>query len=248
MKSLADKDQRLSSAALVATSVTGSFLAMLLLLGILGGYVLGGLMLLVALVTLPIVGIVDFSRWLIRPRAVQVPQVASQPVEEVSVIPRAITVTDLKAVDIFKKLSDQELDQIAAIGRAISVPQGTLLARQGDIATSIYVVLEGQAQLTTSSPQGEITVRIADPGESLPLAALLGSGELITTVFAMSDLSGMEIPKDAFSELLRRQPEIGMSVYQAVAEILGGRYQNTLTRLVGTMEQALRQADVFANV
>ena len=102
MKSLADKDQRLSSAALVATSVTGSFLAMLLLLGILGGYILGGLMLLVALVTLPIVGIVDFSRWLIRPRAVQVPQVASQPVEEVSVIPRAITVTDLKAVDIFK--------------------------------------------------------------------------------------------------------------------------------------------------
>jgi hypothetical protein len=42
MKSLADKDQRLSSAALVATSVTGSFLAMLLLLGILGGYVLAG--------------------------------------------------------------------------------------------------------------------------------------------------------------------------------------------------------------
>ena len=248
MKDVADKDERPPLAALVATSVIGSFVAMLLLLGILGGYVLGGLMLLLALVTPPIVGIVAFTRWLIRPRAVQDPQVVSQPVEEVSVTARAVTAADLRAVDIFKRLSDQELAQIAAIGRAISVPQGTLLARQGDIATSVYVVLEGQAQLTTSSPQGEITVRIADPGESLPLAALLGSGQLITTAYAMSDLSGMEITRDVFSELLRRQPEIGMSVYQAVAEILGGRYQNTLTRLVGTMEQALRQADVFANV
>ncbi len=248
MKNVADKDERPPWAALVATSVIGCFVAMLLLLGILGGYILGGLMLLLALVTPPIVGIVAFTRWLIRPRAVQVPQVAPQPAGEVSVTARAVTAADLQAVDIFKGLSDQELAQIAAIGRTISVPRGTLLARQGDIATSVYVVLEGQAQLTTSSPQGEITVRIADPGESLPLAALLGSGQLITTAYAMSDLSGMELPRDAFIELLHRQPEIGMSVYQAVAEILGGRYQNTLTRLVGTMEQALRQADVFANV
>jgi CRP-like cAMP-binding protein len=110
------------------------------------------------------------------------------------------------------------------------------------------MVLEGQVQLTTSSPRGEITVRIAGPGESLPLAALLGSGKLITTAYAMTDLRGMEIPRDKLRELLLQQPAIGMKVYQAMADILGGRYQNTLTRLVGTMEHALRQADVFANV
>ena len=155
--------------------------------------------------------------------------------------------TDIQSVDIFKGLSDQELAQIVAIGRSISVPWGTLMARQGDVAPSVYIILEGQAQLTTASPQGEITVRIAGPGESLPLAALLGSGRLITTAYTLTDLRGMEMPRGTFQELIRQHPEIGMKVYQAIADILGERYQNTLTRLVGTVEQAFHLADVFAN-
>jgi CRP-like cAMP-binding protein len=246
MKYALVKDERTVSSTPILASIIGFFVAVSLLLGILGGYVLGGLMLLLVLAMLPVVGIFTFARWLIRLRTAQAPEVALQPTDEVSLTLGAAT--GLQTIDIFTELSKEELAQVAAVGQPISVPQGTLLARQDDTATSVYMILEGQVQLTTSSPQGEITVRIAGPGESLPLAALLGSGKLLTNAYTMTDLRGMEIPHDKLRELLLQQPEIGMKVYRAVADILGGRYQNTLTRLVGTMEHALRQADVFANV
>jgi len=146
-------------------------------------------------------------------------------------------------------VSNVELQHVMATGEGVSVAQGTLLAHQGEVGRSVYVILEGQVQLETATHWGEVTVRIAGPGESLPLAALLGSGRLITTAHAMTDVRAFEMRCADFADLARRRPEIGMKVYQAVADILGGRYGNTLTRLAGTLEQGLPQrSEIFANV
>ncbi len=54
----------------------------------------------------------------------------------------------------------------------------------------------------------------------------------------------MEIPRTALNELFQVQPEIGSHVYRAVAAILGGRYDKTFARQVGTLEHGLSQAEV----
>lgn len=79
------------------------------------------------------------------------------------------------------------------------------------------------------------------------MAALLGAGRLISTATAMTTVRTVELPCAAFRTLCRRRPDIGMQVYRAVADILGGRYQKTLTRLMTTLEQPLRE-ELTANV
>lgn len=247
MKNVPAKDEVTNSLmAPMGAAIAGFFVAVLLLLGIMGGYILGALILILLLVTAPIGGVVVCARWLLSAKATGIPEGIPQSAEEVPTRTGDLTQA-LRSVDIFRGLSDQELAEIAEIGRSVNVPQGTLLAQQRNAATSVYIILEGQAQLTTASPQGELTVRIAGPGESLPLAALIGSGRLITSAYAMSQLRGLEIPCSRFCELMLKQPQMGLRVYQNIADILGARYQTTLSRLVGTMEQGL-QVDIFANV
>lgn len=161
----------------------------------------------------------------------------------------AVMTGDIGEIDIFRHLTGPEMAQVAAIAEVAVVPEGSSLARQGEEGAKVYGLLEGRVQLTTRSDRGELTVRVAGPGESLPLAALLGQGQLLTTARAMTDLRAVVIPRDAFLDLCARRPQIGMKVYRAIADILGGRYRNTLSRLALTLEERLRQqADVFANV
>ena len=108
--------------------------------------------------------------------------------------------------------------------------------------------MEGMAQLTADSAIGDITVRVAGPGESFPLATLIGSGVLITSAKAMTDMFVFSIPTDGLRGLFSENPELGMKVYAAIAEVLGNRYGRTLAHLTTNAEQALKEADFFANV
>ena len=61
-----------------------------------------------------------------------------------------------------------------------------------------------------------------------------------------------EFSSQSLADLCQREPVIGMKLYRSVAEILGGRYRATLTRLTGTLDSSLqemlRQPDIFANI
>jgi hypothetical protein len=154
----------------------------------------------------------------------------------------------LKGVDIFKNLSDEQIAKVASLGATLDVPAGQSLGVAGEPGNQLFIIIRGMAELSAHSGVGEITVRIAGPGESFPLAALLGSGNLITSVEAMTDMQLIAIPRLRLLALFAEEPEIGMKIYEAVAEVLGNRYKSTLTHLTSSAEMALRDMGFFANV
>lgn len=217
----------------------------------------GGLVLALGIASLAVtavVGIVVASavtglvRWARGQKGTALSRAPATPLSEPSLASWRVIPQDLLSVDIFRGLSVQHVAQVASIARLTRFPEGSLLAKHGERGDTLYIIREGQVQLTTPTLQGEVTVRIAGPGETLPLASLLGDGRLITNAYAMGEVQAVAIPCSAFLDLCQRHPEIGLHVYRFVAASLGGRYGNTLTRLAGTLDQALREADVFANM
>ncbi len=89
--------------------------------------------------------------------------------------------------DILQDLSDDEIDEVANLGSAWQVSAGTLLGQAGEQADRLFIILKGEARLSYQTQIGEVAVRIAKPGDSFPLAALLGSGGTITTGQALTD-------------------------------------------------------------
>ena len=137
---------------------------------------------------------------------------------------------------------------VGSLGGPLHVPEGTILGEAGDLGECLFIIIEGKAQLSTRSPVGDITVRIAGPGESFPLAGLVGSGHLITTAEAMTDMQLVAIARSALIDLCLEDTEIGMRMYAAIAEVLADRYRQTLTHMTSSQWRALTHADFWANV
>ncbi len=143
-------------------------------------------------------------------------------------------------LDIFRGMSAQHIQRVVALGHRIQVEAGEKQGKGGEVAESLFLILSGEASLSAQSDIGEITVRIAGPGESFPLASMLESGTMITTAEAVTDLELLAILRADLMALCSREPEIGMRIYSNVAQIFANRYSATLTQLALSAEREMR--------
>ena len=154
----------------------------------------------------------------------------------------------LAGVDIFGALPESQVREIAALGRVVRMPEGAVLASEESVGEAVYAVLDGQVELSADSEVGRITVRVAHTGEAFPLAAIIGTGKIITRAEAMTDLELWRVDRVAFQEFLKSRPEVGLPVYDVAARIMADRYRNTLSRLTHATERALSRSRPRASV
>ena len=148
-----------------------------------------------------------------------------------------------RQIDAFGDLSPEQIEKVVALGSSRIVEAGEQLGTGGELGEYMFVIVEGEAHLTTHSDIGEISVRIARPGEAFPLAALLGSGTLITSGEALTDMEVLAIPRSELLMLCSREPEIGMRIYQAIGRLFSNRYAETLTHLTISAARELQTGD-----
>lgn len=158
------------------------------------------------------------------------------------------SVADLAQVDLFKDMTPEQVALLQPLAMPLHIWAGQQLIQAGDRGDLLFAVLDGKAQLYASSSVGEVTVRVAGPGESFPLASMIGNGVLITSVDALTDMDLVALSTSNLRLLCNERADIGMHIYQRIATILGGRYKKALGMLTETAEVTLREADFFANV
>ena len=148
----------------------------------------------------------------------------------------------LEQVDIFRDLFPHQVEKIVALGERVHIPAGETLGKGGEHGETLFVIIEGEADLSAHSEIGEIAVRVAGPGEAFPLATLLASGTLITSGEALTDMELLTIPRRPLLDLCTTDTQIGMGIYSAVGRIFAQRYSVTLAQLAITEERELRNA------
>ena len=149
-----------------------------------------------------------------------------------------------KDVDVFQGLSDEQVNRVVALGSRLQISAGETLGKGGELGQKLFVIVEGEANLTAHSEIGEIAVRVAGRGESFPLAVLLGEGTLITSGEALTDMDLLEIPRTRLLQLCSEDPSFGTRMYAAIAQLFANRYNATLTHLSISVERELRHADI----
>ena len=155
----------------------------------------------------------------------------------------AITINVLKEVDLFKNLSIGQIDAVGSLGERLSISKGETLGEGGQLGQNLFIIVDGEAQLSAHSSAGEISVRVAGPKESFPMATLLGAHTLITTGIALTDMDVLAIPSDNLGELCAIDAEIGRNVYKAAAQLFASRYSDTLNHLAISAERELEHQD-----
>lgn len=203
------------------------------------------------------VAVWGMARWSSRARRMPEPSKAMPSISEAQSVKApaatgALTTGDLAAslgrVDIFRELSREQLQVVASLAEEAMISQGETLGKRGELGDALYALLEGHVEFTAGVGEPEITLRVAGPGEALPLASVLGEGRLVTTAQAITDIRALRFSRHRFMELCAARPDIGAHIYRSIAEVALERYGKTVARLTDTVAYALDQVDFWANV
>jgi CRP-like cAMP-binding protein len=120
----------------------------------------------------------------------------------------------LKKVPLFSRLNKKGLQDIALIADEIDLPAGKEMATEGDRGREFFVLLEGEADVT----RGGKRINTMKPGDFFGEIALVTKMPRTASVTATTGVEVLVITERDFDALLKRTPEIGRQVAQALAE------------------------------
>ena len=120
----------------------------------------------------------------------------------------------IKRVPLFAKLSKTKLKEVAAIADEIDLPKGKVMALEGDRGREFIVLLEGEADVT----KGDRSINTMRDGDFFGEIALVTKMPRTASVTATTDVRVLVVTERDFDALLKRSPEVGRGVAEALAE------------------------------
>ncbi len=124
---------------------------------------------------------------------------------------------------MFREMSGEELDRIAAATLPVHVQKGEAIVHCGDPCTGFHVVVYGQVKLGFHSPQGvEKVVEIVRPGQSFGEALMFLERPYIVYAQALSDTMLLHVAKHAVFDELARDPRFARRMLSGLSQRLHG--------------------------
>jgi small-conductance mechanosensitive channel/CRP-like cAMP-binding protein len=126
----------------------------------------------------------------------------------------------LSRLAIFTNVLDQEhVAALAAASKLRAWPADAVMIRQGEQASSMFVILEGAARVTSAAANGESQeVTVLAGGDIVGEMSLMTGAPRNATVVSVTPLRCLEITKEAFDPLVRDSPELLERLSHVLAE------------------------------
>jgi len=121
----------------------------------------------------------------------------------------------------FPGIQPHEVEQLIAQSRVNSYPAGTVLCRENAIEHTFYIILSGEVEVTKSINQSEarlLTTLMA--GDFFGEMALIHNAPRAATVSAKTDVTVLEVSKEAFDRVLRNSPNISLAMVREISNRL----------------------------
>ncbi len=115
--------------------------------------------------------------------------------------------TILETEPLFTCLTEAQLETLIAGSRTIHFGRGERLIEQGADGSSMFVMLEGTAQVSVSQNGSSLRVGMLRAGDCFGEMSLLTGEQRTATVRAEHDCEVLEIGKPVMARLLRESPE-----------------------------------------
>ena len=126
----------------------------------------------------------------------------------------------LRDTPLFGGLDDEQLQRLVAMGEICDLEPGAFLIREGDEADALYVVLDGELDVTKRSDRSDIPLARVGPGSLQGEIAALEGGRRLASVHAVTPAEVLRIPVAAVRELLSAGPDVALAVIRtAVARL-----------------------------
>ncbi len=119
----------------------------------------------------------------------------------------------LAKVPIFSGCSRRELQVIARAAKEVRHKVGTEIAREGNRGVGLFMILEGQCEVTIGGRRRATL----GPGDFFGEVALLDGGPRTATVTALTPVRLLGLTGWVFRGLITQHPSIALKTLEAVA-------------------------------
>lgn len=119
----------------------------------------------------------------------------------------------LGACPLFSGLDAPGLEAVAAAAIEVEFPPDRVIARQGEIGTGFFVVVEGGARVVRDG----VTVATLGPGEFFGELSVVDGRPRVAQVVADGPTRCLALASWDFERVLREQPGVALAVLRVVA-------------------------------
>jgi len=146
----------------------------------------------------------------------------------------AAIVERLRATPLFAGLGTDQLERLVEMGEIVDLASGARLIGEGEAADALYVVLDGELEVSKRAGSSDIPLARVGPGSLQGEIAALEGGRRLASVHAATDAEVLRIPIAALRELLSAGPDVSLAIIR------------TAVSRLREMESALRERDRLA--
>ena len=129
----------------------------------------------------------------------------------------------IAGVELFAFLPEKELDNLAEQMRHFVFKSGESIVKSGDVGESMFIIVEGIADVLISENEKMVKVSQLHPGQFFGEMSLLTGEPRSADVAAVTDLVVYELHRDHLNKTIHDYPEIVVKISEILVE---RKYQN----------------------
>ncbi|HPK52881.1 MAG TPA: cyclic nucleotide-binding domain-containing protein, partial [Smithellaceae bacterium] len=138
---------------------------------------------------------------------------------------------------LFEGLRKWQIKKVVLLGRMLEKNAGEFVVKQGDEGKSMFLLLEGEAQVVgrDDKTKKEMVFATLNPGDIFGEIALVEPGPRSADVKSLQPVKYLEIDMEGLKRIQRIYPRIGGRLFLNLSRILGQRLVHTNQLLLGKM-------------
>ncbi len=142
-------------------------------------------------------------------------------------MPEPIDYNRLKQVNLFRDLTDVEIDIVCRKVFEKSYKKGSILFVEGMPGEILYIVTEGGIDIIKKTKSDEKVIAKLGPGEIAGEMSLIDSGPRTATGRTNADTKLIVITKNSFNEILDSDPKVAAKLLMELLRVINKRLRQT---------------------
>ena len=122
----------------------------------------------------------------------------------------------LRRLPLLAGVSEEYIERIYGMSQHVSVAAGQALMREGEEGDSLYIISDGDFEVTKQSSGQEVVLSVRRTGEVIGEMSLLAKEPRVATVTALRDSHVLVISQAAFEQLLSCSPSAGLAILRTM--------------------------------